>query len=383
MQAFHGPSQVGRRLPTDYLLFWQEQLQADEARKKEERDARERAEMLARVFTLVVFTKSEKLGYAVPAQSSDLGGLMTCVLNWPKRVLDLLFAESGGDFDEVFFFEPDSHSWASYDCVTYRTVKHAERLLCHLPGVAPNTPDLQDEVNQLVLPSLRDARRRAKHPHAPLRPAPLPPAPLPPAPSPSPSPTPGPQRGLQTLAVPILPKHSRRAAHCQSPPDLDLTRLSPEVIDLSSNVASPTRSSPSIPARRAPGPSIIDVLDSVTSSPPPMPSLPPSSPPIPLDEILNDDWPGSGSFGTICGALKVVNHKMHHEKKSFGEAFHELYGFDKPYSTWYQHTGYLGNPKLKALVDEFRAKPDRPWTEFSRQARRTVTHLRKLDRAKK
>ncbi|KZT62161.1 hypothetical protein CALCODRAFT_505745 [Calocera cornea HHB12733] len=119
------------------------------------------------------------------------------------------------------------------------------------------------------------------------------------------------------------------------------------------------------------------------SSPPPSPSLPPSSPPIPIAEILNNDWPGSRSFGTICNGVRLIKLSMHKDKKLFKVAFRELYGFDKAQGTFQQHAGYLYNPMLQGLVEEYRTKPDVPWREFSREARRLVTHARKLNNAKK
>ncbi|KZO91308.1 hypothetical protein CALVIDRAFT_568344 [Calocera viscosa TUFC12733] len=146
------------------------------------------------------------------------------------------------------------------------------------------------------------------------------------------------------------------------------------MIDLSSPMHPPSTPTPCrLPD---PGPNLLTLLDISHSSrpyPPRTPSLPPSSPPLPLSKILNDDWPGSCSFNTICSVSAVINYKIHHEKKSFSMAFHEHYGFDKPYSTWAQHTGYLRNIKLKKLVDEYKMKPDSPWTEFSSKARHILT----------
>ncbi|KZT54967.1 hypothetical protein CALCODRAFT_485112 [Calocera cornea HHB12733] len=379
-QAFHGPAQVGRRLPNDYLAFRQEQLRADEARKKADREARERSEELARLFDLVLFTKKGKFVYKVPAQPSDSGGLATRLHNWPRRVLDVVCAEVGEESDEVFIFEPDLQSWPSYDSTTYRTVLRGERVLCRLPGVGLELHGLQDEISGLPMP-LRDTRRGAKRPRVPHPPAPLASPLPPPTPSPSPLPAAASRRIRQKLNNPVLPRLRRRTARSPSL-DLDVTGDSPEVVDLS--VDDPTPPAPPFtPTRRSPRPRLLDMIDASLSSPPPSPSLPPSSPPIPLGEILNNAWPGSRSFGTIYNTIKSIHQRMHRDRILFQDAFRELYGFDKSYGTFSQHAGYLNNDNLRALVDEYRAKPERPWTEFSRKARCTVTQLNKLNKAKK
>ncbi|KZT55794.1 hypothetical protein CALCODRAFT_545092, partial [Calocera cornea HHB12733] len=269
-QAFHGPVQIGRRMTKDYRAFLQEQLREDEAWKREEREVREQSEKIARLLGLVLFTKTERLMYKLIAQPSDLGGLATQLEDWPKRVRDVVCAGGGEEADEVFLYEPDLQSWASYDSNTYRTVVRGERLLCRLRGVGPNAPGLQAEIGDLPMP-LRDARASV---------------------------------------------------------DLDLTGV--EEVDLSTDLPSQPFH-PSTPARASSPPRLLALLDTAMSSPPPSPSLPPSSPPIPIHEILDNAWPGSCSFGTIYSAIKTIQQAMHRDHKCFQEAFHDLYGFDKPY----------------------------------------------------
>ncbi|KZT60407.1 hypothetical protein CALCODRAFT_506858 [Calocera cornea HHB12733] len=365
-QAFHGPSQ----------------LRADEARKKAQKEAHERTEELARLFDLVLFTKTQKLTYKVPAQSSDLGALATRLFNWPKRVLDVVFAEVGDEADEIFIFEPASQSWSSYDSTTYRTVGRGERLLCRLPGVGLDAPGLKAEMSDLPMP-LRDARRGAKRPHTPLLPTPLASAPLPPSPIASPLSAAASGRSGQNLNLPVprTPLRRRVQSALVEPVDLDLSRRSPEEIDLASDNPLQTLP-PCTPVRSSPRPGVLALLDAVMSSPPPSPSLPPSSPPIPIAEILNDEWPGSRSFGTICNAIKMIKHTMLKEKKVFSVAFREFYGFDKAPGSYRQHAGYLNNPMLKGLVDEYTEKPHAPWMEFSRKARQIVTESSKLKKTR-
>jgi len=149
--------------------------------------------------------------------------------------------------------------------------------------------------------------------------------------------------------------HSTQAYHgpsrigCRLPPEYDAT-------DILDAALTGTRLSNSLPA----------------CSPP---SSRPSSPPIPIDEILENHWPGSRTFQAICTwyvTVKLDMKKKGEDKKLFPDAFRDFYGFDVNPKTWNHHTGFLKNPRCKHIVEKYRRKPDALWRDFAYEARKAA-----------
>ncbi|KZT52795.1 hypothetical protein CALCODRAFT_486858 [Calocera cornea HHB12733] len=166
-RAFQGPTNqfLGHEVPDAYASRLQELREEEESVHKAEQEARALEEEVGKQFTLVVIGKTSKRTFAGLVAQRSITGLTTTIAQapqWPASVIQYIASQTGGEFEFIDVYDFDM-GWVSYYRGGLRQLKREQILLCRLPGVPDDHPNVLDEVDKFRGAALRHDTRPAQN----------------------------------------------------------------------------------------------------------------------------------------------------------------------------------------------------------------------------